>query len=87
MFLDFALDKKLVAVVNGKFKGVRRVVLYQEGKQDENDSINFKLIENGLALLDEHSKKNQDEFWIEANEKGLDKNPDLLNVITELEEN
>ena len=43
-------------------------------------------MENGLALLDDRSKKSKDENWIEANEKGLDKNPDLLNVINEQEE-
>lgn len=43
-------------------------------------------MESGLALLDEHSRKGKDENWIESNEKGLDKNPDLLNVITEQEE-
>ena len=43
-------------------------------------------MENGLALLDDRSKRSKDENWIEANEKGLDKNPDLLNVINEQEE-
>lgn len=43
-------------------------------------------MENGLALLDEHGRRNKDQMWIESNEKGLDKNPDLLNVIQEQEE-
>lgn len=43
-------------------------------------------MENGLALLDENGKRNKNEEWIIANEKGLDKNPDLINVIQEQEE-
>ena len=43
-------------------------------------------MESGLALLDEQGRKSKDEMWIEANERGLDRNPDLLNVITEHEE-
>lgn len=51
--------------------------LYLEEEKEDEKSINYLLVKNGLALLDDDGAKGNSDVWREAADAGIDKNPEV----------
>ena len=61
--------------------GIGYCLLYKNKGDKIEDSINFLMLKNGMALLDPNGEKAEDKLWMDAYETGLNKNPDLISIL------
>lgn len=61
--------------------GISYCLLYKKKGDKIEESLNYLMLKNGLALLDQNGEKAEDKLWIDVAEVGLNKNPDLISIM------
>ncbi len=77
----FCLNKKLKVQFKDKDKDVFYVVISHTGILSPKNTLNWHLVNEGLAIVNEDSDVYSKKEWIEAAENGRKKNPELKSII------
>lgn len=81
------MSKSFKVEIKGKDKYGSQVVIYLKDSEDVRDTLNFQIVQRGLALPDSDDQEVKGSgVWAEAYEAALKKNPGLVSVLDEEQE-
>ena len=85
-FEDLVIDKEVTVKFLRREGGVHVVEVYLNKKLELKDQVNYLLVKTGYVVLDERDRVAQLEEWRSANEAGYQINPELIAVISNMDD-